>query len=93
MSQFQLFKQVMESGPARASASQVAITDSSTGTVGDTLDPMIAGGTGQAAGGWDTAGNRDTSIAAINDNFAILADRVNELRAALVAAGIITGAA
>jgi len=34
-----------------------------------TTEPAVApaGGTGAAAGGWDTAGNRDTAITCIND--------------------------
>ncbi len=76
-----------------ADASQVAITDSSTGAGGDTLQPMIAGGTGAAEGAWDTSGNRDTSITRINDNFSILADRINELRDTMIKAGLWTGAA
>lgn len=31
-----------------------------------------AGGTGAAAGGWDTAGNRDLAITRINSVFAVL---------------------
>jgi hypothetical protein len=41
-----------------------------------------AGGTGAAAGGWDTAGNRDTAIATIN-----------AMRTALVNLGLIKGSA
>lgn len=41
-----------------------------------------AGGTGAAAGGWDTAGNRDTAI-----------NLVNEMRAVMVQKGVFKGAA
>jgi hypothetical protein len=41
-----------------------------------------AGGTGAAAGGWDTAAHRDEAILLIN-----------EIRAALIANGIIKGSA
>jgi len=52
------------------------LTDSSGGTADDTISPMIAGGTGAAAGGWDTAANRDTSIANIDNNFKEVADQL-----------------
>lgn len=45
-----------------------------------------AGGTGAAAGGWDTAPNRDAAIATINN----LRTRVNELEAALKKVGILS---
>jgi hypothetical protein len=48
-----------------------------------------AGGTGAAAGGWDTAGHRDTAIAAIN---ALEADVAN-LRASIVALQALLAAA
>ena len=41
-----------------------------------------AGGTGTSSGGWDTSDNRDIAITLIN-----------EMRAALIAAGIIKGSA
>lgn len=44
-----------------------------------------AGGVGAAAGGWDTAGNRDAAITTINN----LRTRVNELEARLQALKII----
>lgn len=44
-----------------------------------------AGGTGAAAGGWDTANNRDAAITTINN----LRTRVNEMEAALKNAGIL----
>ena len=43
-----------------------------------------AGGTGTVAGGWDTAANRDTAIAAINANAA----SINNIQLALLANGI-----
>jgi len=45
-----------------------------------------AGGTGAAAGGWDTAGNRDTSITCINTT----KTRVDEIETKLRALGILT---
>ena len=51
-----------------------------------------AGGTGAAAGGWDTAGNRDTAITLINDlrtfNIEIRA-KLDAIILALRGAGII----
>jgi hypothetical protein len=44
-----------------------------------------AGGTGTAAGGWDTAANRDAAIAVINN----LRTRVTELETALKALGFL----
>lgn len=55
------------------------LTDNSGGTAGTGLDPAPAGGTGAAAGGWDTAANRDLAIAAINDNFASINKKLNDL--------------
>lgn len=51
-----------------------------------------AGGTGAAAGGWDTAGNRDlgiTSITAGRTDVGTLITELTNLRAALVAKGIL----
>ena len=45
-----------------------------------------AGGTGTAAGGWDTAGNRDLAIATLNN----LKTRVDQLEAKLQALGLLT---
>jgi predicted RecA/RadA family phage recombinase len=45
------------------------LTDSTGGTPSTTLAAVGAGGTGAAAGGWDTAGHRDSAILAINTNF------------------------
>lgn len=56
-----------------------ALTDSTGGTADGTLSAIPAGGTGAAAGGWDTAGNRDTAIVNINNNFAELSAKVNAL--------------
>lgn len=44
-----------------------------------------AGGTGTAAGGWDTAANRDAAIAQINN----LRTRVTEIENALKTLGIL----
>lgn len=56
-----------------------AITDSTGGTASTTFAAVPAGGTGAAAGGWDTAGHRDTAIASINNNFAQIAKQLNAL--------------
>lgn len=53
-------KRLASGVPARVSAGAPAILD------------VPAGGTGAAAGGWDTAGNRDLAIARINAVFAVL---------------------
>lgn len=52
-----------------------------------TTEPAAApaGGTGAAAGGWDTAGNRDTAITAINDT----RTRVGEIEAILQKFGLV----
>lgn len=52
-----------------------------------------AGGTGTAAGGWDTAVNRDAAIATINaciDSIGLLEVKVNDLLAKLRTAGVLT---
>ena len=48
------------------------LTDSTGGTPATTLAAVGAGGTGAAAGGWDTANHRDAAILAINTNFSSL---------------------
>jgi len=48
------------------------LTDSTGGTPATTLAAVGAGGTGTAAGGWDTANHRDAAILAINTNFSSL---------------------
>lgn len=45
-----------------------------------------AGGTGAAAGGWDTAGNRDAAITTINS----LRTRVSEIETLLQDLGLLT---
>jgi len=50
-----------------------------------TVAAAPAGGTGTAAGGWDTAGNRDAAIATINN----LKTRVDAMEAALKALGFL----
>lgn len=57
--------------PSAAATAQVAVAP--------------AGGTGAAAGGWDTAGNRDLAIAAINNN----RTRIAEIEAVLQAFGLL----
>lgn len=51
-----------------------------------TVAAAPAGGTGTAAGGWDTAGNRDLAIATINN----LKTRVDQLESKLRALGLLT---
>lgn len=51
-----------------------------------TVAAAPAGGTGTAAGGWDTAGNRDLAIATINN----LKTRVDQLESKLQALGLLT---
>jgi len=51
-----------------------------------TVAAAPAGGTGAAAGGWDTAGNRDLAIATINN----LKTRVDQLESKLQALGLLT---
>lgn len=48
-----------------------------------------AGGTGAAAGAWDTAANRDLAITLINETRTL----VNQLRSELVTLGLIKGSA
>ena len=43
-----------------------------------------AGGVGAAAGGWDTAGNRDLAIATINGNRTLIIELQAQLNALLV---------
>jgi len=55
-------------------------------------NPAPAGGTGTAEGGWDTAVNRDTAIATINQTRTLaleLQGKVNALISSLTSAGII----
>lgn len=51
-----------------------------------------AGGTGAAAGGWDTAGNRDlgiTSLTAARTDVGVVITELTALRSLLLAKGII----
>ncbi|KKN00110.1 hypothetical protein LCGC14_1141080 [marine sediment metagenome] len=52
-----------------------------------TAEPTAApaGGTGQAAGGWDTAANRNTAITCINDS----RTRIGEIEAILQKFGFV----
>ena len=52
-----------------------------------TANPVVApaGGTGAAAGGWDTAAHRDTAIATINS----LRTRISEIEVVLQDLGIL----
>lgn len=56
-----------------------ALTDNSGGTSDQTLAAIPAGGIGVAAGGWDTAANRDIAITNINNNIADLAKKISDL--------------
>jgi hypothetical protein len=52
-----------------------------------------AGGTGTAAGGWDTSGHRDTAIATINalvTDVTALQTELAALRTKLIASGVLT---
>lgn len=58
-----------------------------------TAEDAPAGGTGAAAGGWDTAGNRDLGITTINalvDDVTALHATVDSMYTELVSAGIIS---
>lgn len=69
--------------PVAQQADIAAKTNNSGGTDDDVIAAVPAGGTGAAAGAWDTAANRDTAITAMNDNMATLTVAVNEIRTAL----------
>lgn len=60
---------------------QHALTDSTGGSAGTTFGAVPAGGTGAAAGAWDTSAHRDAAIAAINDNFASIAAELTKVKA------------
>lgn len=69
---------------------QIGIVDS-TATIPNAAP---AGGTGTAAGGWDTAGNRDAAITTINETRTLaleLQTRVNTILSSLESAGIMAG--
>lgn len=55
-------------------------------TVANVAGTIPAGGTGAAAGAWDTSGNRDTAITTINE----MRTQLNALLTALRAKGLIT---
>ena len=74
-------------------ANQAALTDSTGATADGTISALPAGGTGTAAGGWDTAGNRNTAIATIDENFQELHLLLDEIRTTLVANGMMKGSA
>lgn len=69
--------------PATVPPSNIASANIAAFAAGTAL-AAPAGGTGTAAGGYDTAGNRDLMIAAHN----ALRTDVNAIRAALIAAGL-----
>lgn len=54
-------------------------------TVAAVAGSVPAGGTGAAAGGWDTSGNRDTAITTATE----IKTQLNALIAALKTAGIV----
>lgn len=54
-------------------------------TVAAVAGTIPAGGTGAAAGGWDTAGNRDTAITTAGE----IKTQLNALIAALKTAGLV----
>lgn len=55
------------------------LTNNTGGVQSNSLSAVPAGGTGAAAGGWDTAVNRDAAIENINDNFASLNNSVDRI--------------
>ena len=57
------------------------ITDSTGGAAATTLVAIQAGGTGAAAGGWDTANHRDTALGQIANNFASVAAELAKQKA------------
>ena len=76
-------KLVPNSGTQAAAIADVAAADPAAAP---------AGGTGAAAGGYDTAANRDLMITAVNDNRTVtieLSDKLDLVLAALRGAGII----
>ncbi len=62
-----------------AGTTVVALTDSSTGTAVETLEPVVSGGSGATAGAFNDATARDLAITVINSNFATLAAKVAAL--------------
>jgi len=62
------------------------IAQTATVAVSSVAGSIPAGGTGAAAGGWDTAGNRDTAITTMGE----LKTQLNALMVALRNKGIIT---
>lgn len=72
--------------PQRASSAQAALTDNSGGTADDTVEAVaLSGGT--------PSGALDAQVAAVNNNFADLAAKVNEIRETLVSLGLMKGGA
>ena len=74
-------------------ADQAALTNSTGGSADGTMLAVPAGGAGAAAGGWDTAANRDLAITAINKNITELHLLLDEIRTTLVANGMMKGSA
>ena len=74
-------------------ANQAALTNSTGGAGDGTMLAVPAGGSGAAAGGWDTAGNRDLAITAMNKNITDLHLLLDEIRTTLVANGMMKGSA
>jgi len=81
---------------ALCSGDDVTVTATQAAAVADagaiTATDAPAGGTGSAAGGWDTSAHRDAAIAAINalvTDVTALRTKVNALLAALRTAGLL----
>ena len=69
---------------ARAQMAALAVGGLTAQTVANVAGSVPAGGAGAAAGGWDTAPNRDTAIATTTEIKTVL----NNTLAALAAAGL-----
>jgi len=85
---------IVLSAPTVSVRGGVLLGSGITASASTIANPAPAGGTGTAAGGWDTAGNRDTAITTINDTRTLaleLQTKVNALISSLVASGTIAG--
>jgi len=65
-----------------AIASQIAVGSLTPVTIANVAGSIVAGGTGAAAGGWDTAGNRDTSITTMGEFKTVINNILTQLEAA-----------
>ena|SRR5687768_11120937 len=80
--------------PQVATRGGVLLGDGVTASASTIANPAPAGGTGTAAGGWDTAGNRDTAITTINNTRTLaleLQTKLNALISSLTDNGTIAG--